>query len=121
MVNGAVKANDRQATITRRLSTLIFLVASMLHCGEIRAQESAGQAEVAMQGYYMTGSNQSLTETSGMAANSTQFIKGLGMITSNIEGYGGDGFRAGNLFVGLEGTPLLGWHWDFVGGDFHFS
>lgn len=74
-----------------------------------------------MQGYYMTGSNQPLTETSGMAESSTQFIKGLGLLSTNIEGYGGDGFRAGNLFVGLQGTPLWGWHWDFVGGDFHFS
>ncbi len=121
MVNGAVKTNDCQAFITRRLSTLIFLVAPMLFCGETRAQESAGQAEVAMQGYYMTGSNQSLTETSGMAESSSQFVKGLGLITTNVEGYGGDGFRAGNLSAGLQGTPLWGWHWDFVGGDFHFS
>ncbi|WP_263366719.1 MSCRAMM family protein [Edaphobacter bradus] len=93
----------------------------MFHCSEIRAQESAGQAEVAIQGYYLTGSGQPLTETSGIAENSTQFIKGLGLITTNVEGYGGDGFRAGSLFMGLQGAPIWGWHWDFLGGDFHFS
>lgn len=93
----------------------------MWHCGEIRAQESAGQAEVAMQGYYVSGSGQPLIETSGMAENSTQFLPGLGLLTTNVEGYGGDGFRTGNLYAGLQGTPLWGWHWDFIGGDFHFS
>ena len=99
----------------------MFLVASMLFGGEIRAQESAGQAEVAVQGYYMSGSGQSLIQTSGMAENYSQFIDGLGLITTNVEGYGGDGFRTGNLSAGLHGTPIFGWHWDFIGGDFHFT
>jgi hypothetical protein len=121
MVIVAVKNADCMACIARRSPILMFLVVFMLHCGEIRAQESAGQVEVAMQGYYLSGSGQSLTQTSGMAENSSQFIKGLGLFSSNVEGYGGDGFHAGTLFVGLEGTPLWGWHWDFKGGDFHFS
>ena len=75
MVNDAVKANDCLAHIARCLPALIVLVASMLNCGETRAQESAGQAEVAMQGYYMSGSQQPLLETSGMAENSTQFLR----------------------------------------------
>ena len=74
-----------------------------------------------MQGYYMSGSDQSLTQASGMAVSSTQFIKGVGLLSTDVEGYGGDGFHAGNLLVGLQGTPLWGWHWDFIGGDFHCS
>jgi hypothetical protein len=120
MANDAVR-NDGVAYITRCLPALIVLVASMLNCGETRAQESAGQAEVAMQGYYMSGSDQPLIETSGMAENSTQFLPGLGLLTTNVEGYGGDGFRTGNLYAGLQGTPIWGWHWDFIGGDYHFS
>ena len=121
MVNGAVKRIDCSAQIARCLSIVMFLAAPMLFCCEIRAQESAGQAEVAMQGYYMSGSGQSLIQTSGMAANSTQFIEGLGLLSTNVEGYGGDGFHTGNLSAGLEGTPIWGWHWDFKGGDFHTS
>jgi hypothetical protein len=93
----------------------------MCCCDEIRAQGSAGQAEVAMQGYYLGGSGQPLIQTSGMAVNSSQFIEGLGLITANVEGYGGDGFHTGNVFAGLEGAPIWGWHWDFMGGDFHLS
>jgi len=116
-----MKRKDGLAQIARYSLIVMGLVASMLYCGEIRAQESAGQAEVAMQGYYLSGSGQSLVQTSGMAENSSQFIEGLGLFTTNVEGYGGDGFRTGNLFVGLRGTPIWGWHWDFIGGDFHSS
>jgi len=74
-----------------------------------------------MQGYYLGGSGTQPIQTAGMAVNATEFIQGLGLITTNLEGYGGDGLRTGNVFAGLEGTPLWGWHWDFMGGDFHFS
>lgn len=121
MVNGVVKRTDCLAQIARCLPIGMTLLASMLYSGEIRAQESAGQAEVAVQGYYMSGSGQSLIQTSGMAENYSQFIDGLGLISTNVEGYGGDGFRTGNISAGLRGTPIWGWHWDFIGGDFHFS
>ncbi|MGO9435027.1 MAG: collagen binding domain-containing protein [Terracidiphilus sp.] len=116
-----MRRNDLRAQIACYSASVMFLVATMLFCGEIRAQESAGQAEVAMQGYYMSGSGQPLLETSGMAGSSNQFIEGLGLLSTNVEGYGGDGFRTGNLFAGLQGTPIWGWHWDFMGGDYHFS
>lgn len=74
-----------------------------------------------MQGYYLGGSGQPLVQTSGIAVNTTQFVNGLGLFSVNVEGYGGDGFRTGNLFVGLQGMPSFGWHWDFMGGDFHLS
>jgi hypothetical protein len=121
MVNGVVKRTDCLTQIGRCSPIVMFLVASMLFGGEVRAQESAGQAEVAVQGYYMSGSGQSLIQTSGMAENYSQFIDGLGLITTNVEGYGGDGFRTGNLSAGLHGTPIWGWHWDFIGGDVHFT
>ena len=121
MGNGAVKRTRRLRYIRRCSPILGFFVASMTLCVAIRAQESAGQAEIALQGYYLTGSGQPFTETSGLAENSSQFIQGLGLLSTNVEGYGGDGFRTGNLYAGLKGTPIWGWHWDFTGGDFHFS
>jgi hypothetical protein len=99
----------------------MLLLVYVFHSGEIRAQESAGQADVAIQGYYMSGGGQPLIQTSGMAVNFKQFAEGLGLISVNLEGYGGNGFHTGNLFAALEGMPALGWHWDFMGGDFHFS
>jgi uncharacterized membrane protein YgcG len=83
--------------------------------------QTAGQADVALQGYYLAGSGQPLTDTSGLAVSSSEFIPGVGLFNTNIEGYGGNGLRTGNLFAGLEGVPIGGWHWDFMGGDFHFS
>ena len=86
----------------------------------LRAQ-AAGQADVALQGYYLGGNQQSLLGTSGVAINSSEFLPGLGLLNLTAEGYGSNGFQTGNVIVGLEGVPLGGWHWDFVGGDFHFS
>src|ERR1039458_3664933 len=110
MVNDDV---DRTAIIARCSPFILFLLIAMCHGQEIRAQESAGQADVATQAYYLGGSGQHAIQTGGMAVNSTQFIEGLGLMTANVEGYGGQGLRTGNLFMGLQGTPLLGWHWDF--------
>jgi hypothetical protein len=103
------------------LLTSIFLLLSLCLCGEVFAQQTAGQAEIAFQGYYLGGSGQPLMNTSGLAVNTSQFIPGLGLLTGSAEGYGSNGFRTGNMFVGLQGVPLWGWHWDFVGGDFQFS
>jgi hypothetical protein len=121
MAGDAVRNSDRLTFIKRCPPLIVFLSIFVFHSSEIRAQESAGEADVAMQGYYLGGSGQSLVQTSGMAINSSQFIQGLGLISVNLEGYGGDGFHTGNVYAGIEGTPLFGWHWDFMGGDFHFS
>lgn len=118
MVNDDV---DRTAIIARCSPFILVLLIAMCHGQEIRAQESAGQADVATQAYYLGGSGQQPIQIGGMAVNSTQFIEGLGLMTANVEGYGGQGLRTGNLFMGLQGTPLMGWHWDFMGGDFHFT
>ena len=83
--------------------------------------QTAGQADVAFQGYYLAGTGQPLTETVGPAVNTSEFIPGVGLFTANVEGYGGNSLHTGNMFVGLQGVPVLGWHWDFLGGDFHFA
>jgi hypothetical protein len=121
MVNEDVKKTGGLAIIAPYSPFIILVLVSICCGGEIRAQESAGQADVAMQGYSLGGSGQQPIQTAGMAVTTTQFIPGLGLMTANVEGYGGEGFRTGNVFAGLEGTPIWGWHWDFMGGDFHFS
>ena len=83
--------------------------------------QTVGQADVAFQGYYLAGSGQPLIDTFGPAVNTSEFIPGVGLFAANVEGYGGNGLHTGNLFAGLERVPIWGWHWDFVGGDFHFS
>lgn len=83
--------------------------------------QTVGQADVAFQGYNLAGSGQPLIDTFGPAVNTSEFIPGVGLFTANVESYGGNAFHTGNLFAGLERVPIWGWHWDFVGGDFHFS
>ena len=100
-------------------SILLCLLSFWGFGGEVWAQ-SAGQAEVALQGYYLGGSGQPLLDTSGMALSFKEFIPGVGMLGGNLEGYGGGGFHPGTNFVGLEQAPLWGWKWDFIGGDFQF-
>jgi uncharacterized membrane protein YgcG len=83
--------------------------------------QTVGQADVAFQGYYLAGSGQPLIDTFGPAVNTSEFIPGVGLFIANVEGYGGNGLHTGNIFAGLERVPIWGWHWDFVGGDFHFT
>ena len=83
--------------------------------------QTAGQADVAFQGYYLGGSGQRLIDTSGAAVNLKEVLPGVGLLHAAFEGYGGGGFHTGTSFLGLEQVPLFGWHWDFVGGDSQFS
>jgi hypothetical protein len=96
------------------------VAALLLLAPEVWAQ-NVGQADVAFQGYYLTGIGQPLTDTFGPAVNTSEFIPGVGLFAANVEGYAGNGFHTGNLFVGIEKVPIWGWHWDLLGGDFHFS
>lgn len=82
--------------------------------------QTAGQAEVALQGYYLGGNGQPLLDTSGMALTFKEFIPGVGLLDGNLEGYGGAGFHTGTNFLGIEQVPLWGWKWDVTGGDFQF-
>jgi uncharacterized membrane protein YgcG len=98
----------------------LALAALLLLAPKVGAQ-TVGQADVAFQGYYLAGSGQPLTDILGPAVNTSEFIPGVGLFAANVEGYGGNGLHTGNLFAGLERVPIWGWHWDFVGGDFHFA
>ena len=102
-------------------SFISLLILSYLGLGVQIFAQTTGEAEVALQGYYLGGSGQPLLNTSGMAIRSTQVIEGVGLLGVSAEGYGSDGFHTGNTYVGLKGAPIFGWHWDFVGVDFQFS
>jgi hypothetical protein len=105
---------DNSIRVAMALAALLLLAPALW-------AQTVGQADVAFQGYYLAGSGQPLTETTGPAVNTSEFIPGVGLFTANVEGYGGNGLHTGNLYAGLERVPIWGWHWDFVGGDFHFS
>lgn len=106
----------RSQRVTLAVLGLLFLVFVPRLTGQ-----TAGQANVALQGYYLGGSAQPLLTTSGTALEFKEFLPSAGLIHGAFEGYGGAGFHTGTSFFALEKAPILGWHWDFVGGDFQFS
>jgi hypothetical protein len=85
-------------------------------------QHSAGEADIASQGYYLGGSGQSLVDTSGMALNFREFIGGVGLATGSLQAYGSQGaFQMGENFLDLQQISAFGQHWRFTGGDFRVA
>src|SRR5215472_10312822 len=83
------------------------------------AQESTGEAEVAFQGYYLSGTGQPLSDTTGATINFSNFLPGIGLLKGDLAGYGFQGaFKAGENFLEMEGMSFFGHHWDVLGGDF---
>ena len=83
--------------------------------------ESRGEAQLTLQGYYQGAAGSPLTAISGVSGNTSVFLPGLGLLTGSLEGYESNGFHTGNIYVGLQGVSLLGWHWDLTAGDVKFS
>src|ERR1700731_4898019 len=81
--------------------------------------EPGGQGEIAFQGYYLGTDSSPLIDITGVAANFRTFFPGLGLLSGNIETYGGQGqFRAGNNYLDLSGATWYGYRWRVTGGDF---
>ena len=84
--------------------------------------QNIGEAEVALQGYYLGGSGQPLSDTSGTAISFRQFIGGIGLLSGSFQAYGSQGdFHTGDNFLDLNNLSLLGQRWHLTGGDFHVS
>lgn len=86
------------------------------------ASHNVGEAEIALQGYYLGGNSQQLIDTSGVALTFREFIGGFGLVSGSLQGYGSQGdLRMGDNFLDLQQLALLGHHLRFTGGDFHIS
>ncbi len=96
-------------------------VALLLAASRLPAEER-GEAEVALQGYYLGGNSQALTDTSGLAFRFRYFLPNVGFLSGSFEGYGSQGkLQTGNNFIELRGVPWAGRHWTFTGGDFRLA
>jgi hypothetical protein len=81
--------------------------------------QTGGQAEIAFQGYYFGGDFNRVADTTGMAANFRTFFPGVGVVTGNVESYGGEGrFRSGDNYIDLNGATWYGMRWRLTAGDF---
>jgi hypothetical protein len=86
-----------------------------------RAQ-SRGQADMAIQGYYLGGNAQPLIDTSGVAFHFQTILPSFGYLSGSLEGYGSQNrLRIGENFLELRGAPWLGQRWTISGGDFRTS
>jgi len=78
-----------------------------------------GEGEAAFQGSYMGGAAQPLLNITGATFRFQDLVPGLGFLSGNFEGYGGQGrFEAGENFLELRGAPWMGQYWTVTGGDF---
>ena len=103
----------------------IFLTAAATCAGMAQTPdrlESGGQAEVALQGYYLGSNSQSLVDTSGIAFKFQHFMPKFGLLSGSFEGYGqNQSIQAGDNYLELRGIPFGGMRWTVRGGDFRIS
>jgi hypothetical protein len=94
------------------------LFAALLIAAALPGQ-NRGQADVAIQGYYMGGSSQTLDSTTGAATRFQDFIPNFGVLSGSFEGYGAQAqLQTGENFLQLRGAPWVGYHWTITAGDF---
>ncbi|MBZ5624917.1 MAG: carboxypeptidase-like regulatory domain-containing protein [Acidobacteriia bacterium] len=92
---------------------VVLLAGATLHA------QNRGQAEVALQGYYLGGDSQSLNTTTGAAFKFQDFFPRLGFLSGSFEGYGAQNrLQTGENFLELRGAPWMGHRWTVTGGDF---
>lgn len=116
------------------LGITLAIIALMLWLPGLYAQEpqqpgerpavppNAGEANVALQGYYLGGSGQDLVDTSGVAVDFREFKGGFGLISGSLQAYGSQGaLQMGENFLDLQQISVLGQHWRFTGGDFRVA
>jgi hypothetical protein len=81
--------------------------------------QTRGQADIALQGYYLGGNSLDLSTTSGASVRFQDFIPRLGLLSGSLEGYGvGGRLASGENFLELRGAPALGYRWNIAAGDF---
>src|SRR5689334_18087699 len=97
-----------------------ILLLAVCFTGAGVAQESAGQADVGFQQYYLaTGSNR-IANVSGLVVNYSQVIPDLGLLSVGLApALDNQRFRTGDDYVRLKGLPWRGQYWTFGAGDFY--
>src|SRR5437773_5691774 len=85
----------------------------------LRAQESAGQAEIGFQQYYLAIGSQRIANISGLTLSSAQFIPEVGLLSASLSpALSSNRFQTGDNYLQLKGLPWKGQHWTFTAGDF---
>lgn len=115
------RSRNRKPSGTAQTIAVILLAAGGTFAQTAGAPPAVagGQGEVAFQGYYLGGNQQSLLDTTGTAFHFQQFFPTAGILTGNLEAYGSQNrFQTGENFLELRGLPWANHYWTFTGGDF---
>jgi len=123
-----VPTSQRNDPLPRPLWIAAAIIAFILWLPGLYAQQSsarppappnAGEADLAIQGYYLGGSGQGLVDTSGASVSFREFVGGFGLISGSLQGYGSQGaLQMGENYLDLQQISAFGQHWRFTGGDF---
>ncbi len=71
--------------------------------------QNRGQADLAVQGFYLGGNSQPFLDTTGVAVHFQNFTPGIGFLSGSLEAYGAENhFQTGENFLELRGFPLVG-------------
>ena len=108
-----------------QMGITLFLAATTPSAGFAQTNgrlESGGQAEVALQGYYLGSNSQRLVDTSGIALKFQHFMPKFGLLSGGFEGYGqNQRLQSGDNYLEMRGLPFAGMRWSVRGGDFRTS
>ena len=104
-----------------RVTSPLLAALFALSATGVRAQ-SGGQAELAVQGYYLRNGSQLALGTSGVALKFEEFLPEIGLLRGNLEAYrSGGSIQPADNYLQLRGLVWQGLRWNFSGGDFRAS
>ncbi len=81
--------------------------------------QSGGQAELAVQGYYLRTGSQLSSGLTGVNFRFEEFLPSAGLLSGNLSGYRSDGgLEPADNYLRFHGLIRQGLRWDFDAGDF---
>lgn len=105
-------------TLCGRLALAVLLLPPLPGKG----QETRGQAEIALQGYYLGGNGERGIASTGIAADFQYYFEKSGKLAGRLESYrDGRQRRSGENYISLSGLPWRGMRWNLTGGDYRLG
>src|ERR1039458_5503539 len=130
--SGRLRRDDGSAVIAHTGTALVLLTLAFAEIAPGQSLtapnsppafgQNTGEANVALQGYYLGGNSLGLSALSGAAISFRDYVPQLGLFSGNIEGYDQNTQgKLGDNFLQLKGFLWEGRRWTFTGGDFRVS
>jgi hypothetical protein len=98
------------------------LLATALALAAAEARAQSGQAETAVQGYYLRTGSQLAVGTTGALFKFEEFLPNIGLLRGSLEAYQSESrVQPGDNYLQLRGLVWQGLRWNFNTGDFRAS